>query len=235
MVYPFARHVSERGYGHPDGFPVQLELKTERFGMALRSSLACAFVRPESEQNSSHPPACTAAKVERWIDCPVPRQSARRSEAGGPRPGLHHGLRRQRQRFTRGGTGGRTTCSAELTMLSPFASTHSKVAEQQVIRTFVTAPIHFGCHRSPNKHLRTPFHPGSLRVAPPFPARSSAVFYQRTFGVVLNLSSACPTPSVVVMKNPAPSNSSDRRRVMVSLPFVACRIDMLSLKGQSNG
>jgi len=29
-------------------------------------------------------------------------------------------------------------CSAELTMLSPFASTHSKVAEQQVIRTFVT-------------------------------------------------------------------------------------------------
>ena len=27
----------------------------------------------------------------------------------------------------------------ELTMLSPFASTHSKVAEQQVIRTFVTA------------------------------------------------------------------------------------------------
>jgi hypothetical protein len=30
----------------------------------------------------------------------------------------------------------------ELTMLSPFASTHSKVAEQQVIRTFVTR-----CHR----------------------------------------------------------------------------------------
>ena len=76
MVYPFARHVSERGHGHPDGFPVQLELKTERFGMAFRSSLACAFVRPESEQNSSHPPACTSAKVERWIDCPVPRQSA---------------------------------------------------------------------------------------------------------------------------------------------------------------
>jgi hypothetical protein len=26
MVYPFARHVSERGHGHPDGFPVQLAL-----------------------------------------------------------------------------------------------------------------------------------------------------------------------------------------------------------------
>ena len=32
-----------------------------------------------------------------------------------------------------------------LTMLCRFVSTHSKVAEQQVIRTFVTAPIHFGC------------------------------------------------------------------------------------------
>ena len=87
MVYPFARHVSERGHGHPDGFPVQLELKTERFGLAFRLLLACAFVRPESEQNSSHPPACAAVKVERWIDCTV-RGKARRSEAGGPRPGL---------------------------------------------------------------------------------------------------------------------------------------------------
>jgi hypothetical protein len=30
-------------------------------------------------------------------------------------------------------------------MLRPFVSTHLKVAEQQVIRIFVTAPIHFGC------------------------------------------------------------------------------------------
>src|SRR6478736_414678 len=75
MVYPFARHVSERGHGHPDGFPVQLELKSERFGMAFRSLLACAFVRPESEQNSSHPPAYTA-------DCPVPRQSAPTRSSG---------------------------------------------------------------------------------------------------------------------------------------------------------
>jgi hypothetical protein len=30
-------------------------------------------------------------------------------------------------------------------MLCRFVSTHSKVAEQQVIRIFVTAPIHFGC------------------------------------------------------------------------------------------
>jgi len=28
MAFPFARHVSERGHGHPDGFPVQqVELK----------------------------------------------------------------------------------------------------------------------------------------------------------------------------------------------------------------
>jgi hypothetical protein len=60
----------------PGWVPVQRELKTERFGITFRCLLACAFVRPESEQNSSHPRACTAAKVERWIDCPVPRQSA---------------------------------------------------------------------------------------------------------------------------------------------------------------
>jgi len=34
---------------------VQLELKTERFGMAYRLLFAYAFVRAESEQNSSHP------------------------------------------------------------------------------------------------------------------------------------------------------------------------------------
>jgi predicted acylesterase/phospholipase RssA len=44
-------------------------------GESLTPLLACAFLRPESEQNSSHPPAYTAAKVERWIDCPVPRQT----------------------------------------------------------------------------------------------------------------------------------------------------------------
>jgi hypothetical protein len=46
-------------------------------------------------------------------------------------------------------------------MLRPFVSTHSKVAEQQVIRTFVTAPIHFGCDcemrsRFKSKALSTP-------------------------------------------------------------------------------
>ena len=30
-------------------------------------------------------------------------------------------------------------------MLRPFVSTHSKVAELQVIRTFAAAPIHFRC------------------------------------------------------------------------------------------
>src|SRR6476620_2708140 len=175
MVYPFARHVSERGHGHPDGFPVQLELKSERFGMAFRSLLACAFVRPESEQNSSHPPASTAAKAERWIDCPVPRQSApKRSRRPKARTSSwpasatttiyarwHRGKddagspacpRALSWSFTPLPWPNRVktpvrSCSAELTMLSPFASTHSKVAEQQVIRTFVTAPIHFGCHR----------------------------------------------------------------------------------------
>jgi hypothetical protein len=50
MVFPFARHVSERGHGHP---PVQLELKTERFGIAYRLLFSYAFVGQESEQNSS--------------------------------------------------------------------------------------------------------------------------------------------------------------------------------------
>ena len=53
MVVPFARHVSERGHGHPDGFRFKVKLKTERVAMAFRFVLAYAFVRPESEQNSS--------------------------------------------------------------------------------------------------------------------------------------------------------------------------------------
>jgi hypothetical protein len=54
MVFPFARHVSERGHGHPDGFRFKVKLKTERVAIAFRFVLAYAFVRPESEQNSSH-------------------------------------------------------------------------------------------------------------------------------------------------------------------------------------
>ena len=54
MVFPFARHVSERGHGHPDGFRFKVKLKTERVAMAFRLLLAYAFVRSESEQNSSH-------------------------------------------------------------------------------------------------------------------------------------------------------------------------------------
>ncbi len=61
-VISFARHGSERGYGYPDGFAVELELKTERLGMAYRLVSAYALVRPESEQNSSHRRACIAAQ-----------------------------------------------------------------------------------------------------------------------------------------------------------------------------
>ena len=34
---------AKRGRGHPDGAPAQLELKTERFGMAFRLFLALRF------------------------------------------------------------------------------------------------------------------------------------------------------------------------------------------------
>ena len=55
MVFPFARHVSERGPRIPGRVPVQkVELKTERFAMAYRFLLDYAFVRPRSDQNSSH-------------------------------------------------------------------------------------------------------------------------------------------------------------------------------------
>jgi hypothetical protein len=55
MEFPFARHVSERGHGHPKRFRFQnVELKTERVAIAYRLLFAYAFVRPESEQNSSH-------------------------------------------------------------------------------------------------------------------------------------------------------------------------------------
>ena len=39
----------------PGWVPVQIELKTERLGMTYRLLFAYAFVRPESEQNSSYP------------------------------------------------------------------------------------------------------------------------------------------------------------------------------------
>jgi hypothetical protein len=55
MEFPFARHVSERGHGHPKRFRFQnVELKTERVAIAYRLLFAYAFVCPESEQNSSH-------------------------------------------------------------------------------------------------------------------------------------------------------------------------------------
>ena len=55
MVFPFARHVAERGHGHPKRFRFQnVELKTERIAIAYRLLFAYAFVCPESEQNSSH-------------------------------------------------------------------------------------------------------------------------------------------------------------------------------------
>ena len=44
-----------------------------------------------------------------------------------------------------------------------------------------------------------------------------------------------PRVTAGLPRHPTPSNSSDRRRVMVSRAFVGCRIDLLSLKGQSNG
>ena len=73
VAYPFARPVSERGHGHPDGFRY-FELKTERFGMAYRLSWPYAFVRPKSEQNSSH------------------REVALSDKAREPRPSLHESL-----------------------------------------------------------------------------------------------------------------------------------------------
>jgi len=55
MVFPFARHVSERGQRTPGWVPVQqVEMQTERFAIAYRLLFAYPFVRPESEQNSSH-------------------------------------------------------------------------------------------------------------------------------------------------------------------------------------
>src|SRR6266516_8187096 len=55
MVFPFARHVSERGHGHPDRFRFsKIELKTERVAIAYRLLFAYALIRSESEQNSSH-------------------------------------------------------------------------------------------------------------------------------------------------------------------------------------
>ena len=45
----------ERGRGHPDGFPAQLELKTERFGTAFRLFLPLRFCPSGIEQYCSQP------------------------------------------------------------------------------------------------------------------------------------------------------------------------------------
>jgi hypothetical protein len=57
-------------------------------------------VRNLSKIAHIHPPT----PPPRWRDGLIAqsRGKARRSEAGGPRPGLHHGLRRQRQRLALG-------------------------------------------------------------------------------------------------------------------------------------
>src|SRR5258707_7364624 len=55
MVFPFARHVSERGQRTPGQVPVQqIELKAERVAIAYRLLFAYALIGSESEQNSSH-------------------------------------------------------------------------------------------------------------------------------------------------------------------------------------
>jgi hypothetical protein len=48
----------------PEWVSIQPELKTERFGMASRLLFAYAFVRLESEQNSSHPTFPRAPQIE---------------------------------------------------------------------------------------------------------------------------------------------------------------------------
>ena len=89
------------------GFRFSLNLRPNTLGWRFGHCLACAFVGPESEQNSSHPPACTAVTVERCIDCPV-RGEARRSEAGRPRPGLSSSPASATTTIYASGTGRRT-------------------------------------------------------------------------------------------------------------------------------
>ena len=66
-VISFARHGSERGYGYPDGFAVELELKTERLGMAYRLVSAYALVRPELSKTAHTDAPASPPKTEK---CP---------------------------------------------------------------------------------------------------------------------------------------------------------------------
>src|SRR5438067_12876426 len=55
MVFPFARHVSERGHGHPDGFRFsKLIMKTERFAMAYRLILRIRLISVRSLSKIAH-------------------------------------------------------------------------------------------------------------------------------------------------------------------------------------
>jgi hypothetical protein len=60
-------------------------LKTERFGMAYRLLFAYAFVRAESEQNSSHPTFPARSAVEAKSQNPFRSRQARKSHSGRPR------------------------------------------------------------------------------------------------------------------------------------------------------
>ena len=55
MLFPFARHVSERDHGHPDRCRFsKLNSKPNALRSRIDYYLLNAFIRPESEQNSSH-------------------------------------------------------------------------------------------------------------------------------------------------------------------------------------
>ena len=79
MVFPFARHGSERGYGHPDGFPVELELKTERLGSGIdQYPLTPSSVRNLSKTAYPDAPASLPEKGK----FPSPRSLPHFGEAG---------------------------------------------------------------------------------------------------------------------------------------------------------
>ena len=54
MGFPFAQHASERGNGALERVPIEsLDLKTERFALAIRLFLGCAFTEAESSKTGN--------------------------------------------------------------------------------------------------------------------------------------------------------------------------------------
>ena len=120
MVYPFARHGSERGHGHPDGFPVSLNWRPNALGWRIDYDL----LTPLSARNLSK------TAHTRRVKCPLSRSggSLRCGNFGRGRGPSRHlidllGRKRTFREFVVGSFEIRQQCSKLLRLYFPADAT----------------------------------------------------------------------------------------------------------------